>query len=363
MFQQSLSPGPCFSRGCACLPLQSPDRHQFIASPITAGGASLASAMLPQAKVAPTSGPRIDFHHHLAPPTYKDALRKVNLGHAPTFNWSPQKSIEEMDKAQVTTALLCVTTPAVAFLGHDDARRVARECNEYAAKLRQEFPGRFGMMATLPMPFVEDSIREIEYAFDTLETEGIELMTSYGDKWLGFKEFAPLLEALDRRGAVVHVHPSAANCCVNVLPDIDPSLIEYSTDTTRTLASLIFTGASARAPNIRFIFSHGGGTMPFLIERFNNLPNSDKRYASFTSEGVVAELRRFHYDTAIITHPAPLSALTTLVPISQIVFGSDFPFRTATKSVEGLKAFFDVARLNAIDNENAFRLLPRLRRA
>jgi len=271
-------------------------------------------------------------------------------------------SIEEMDKAQVTTALLSVTTPAVAFLGRDDARRVARECNEYAAKLRQEFPGRFGMMATLPMPFVEDSLREIEYAFDTLDTEGIELMTSYGDKWLGAKEFAPVLEALDRRGAVVHVHPSAANCCVNVLPDIAPSLIEYSTDTTHTLASLIFTGASARAPNIRFIFSHGGGTMPFLIERFNNLPNSDKRYASFTSEGVVAELCRFHYDTAIITHPAPLSALTALVPMSQIVFGSDFPFRTATKSVAGLKAFFDAARLNIIDNENAFRLVPRLRR-
>ncbi len=344
---------------CPCAVPHNLDRRRFIASAVAAGSL----ARFPAPAIAQTPQPRVDFHHHVAPPAYKEALRKVNLGEGPTLNWTPQRSLEEMDKAGVTTAMLGVTTPSVAFLGKDDAVRVARECNEYAAALRRDFPGRFGMMATLPMPFVDESVREIEYAFDALKTDGVTLMTSYGDKWPGAKEFTPVLEALNARAAATHVHPGAANCCVNVMPDIGPSLIEYSTDSTRAIASLIFSGASARFPRIRFIFSHGGGTMPFLVERFNNLPNSDKRYASFTSEGVVSELRRFHYDTAIIAHPAPLAALTTLVPISQLVFGSDFPFRAATKSVEGLKMYFDAARMNIVDNENAFRLMPQLRRA
>lgn len=304
---------------------------------------------------------RIDFHHHLSPPTYLEALKKVQLGHAPTYDWTPQKSLDEMDKAGVTTALLAVTTPGVAFLNKDDARRVARECNEYAAKLRTDFPGRFGMLATLPMPYADDTVQEIEYAYDTLKTDGSCLMTSYGDKWLGHPDFSPVMNMLHRRKAVVHVHPTVANCCVDVLPNIPPSLIEYCTDTTRTLASLIFTGTSARYKDINFIFSHGGGTMPYLIERFNSLPKSDKRYASFTPEGVVAELQRFHYDTAIITHPAPLSALTNLIPLSQIVFGSDFPFRSAVVSVKGLTAFFNAETMKAIDRENALRLLPALK--
>jgi predicted TIM-barrel fold metal-dependent hydrolase len=304
---------------------------------------------------------RIDVHHHLSPPTHIEALRKLNLGNPRTDTWTPQQSLDEMDKAGVTTALLAVTTPGVTFLTRDDARRIARECNEYGARLKTDFPGRFGLFATVPMSCAEDGTDEIEYAYDTLGTDGICLMTSYGDKWLGHRDFAPVLEVLHRRRAVVHVHPTAPDCCADVLPDIAPSLIEYGTDTTRALASLIFTGTSARYKEISFIFSHGGGTMPYLIERFNNLPNSDKRYASFTSEGVVSELRRFFYDTAIITHPAPLSALTNLIPLSQILFGSDFPLRSAAMSVEGLAAFFDGGGMEAIDSENILRLLPKLK--
>ncbi len=304
---------------------------------------------------------RIDVHHHLSPPTHVEALRKMNLGNPLTNAWTPQQSLDEMDKAGITTAMLAVTTPGVTFLAGDDARRMARECNEYGARIRADFPGRFGLFATVPMSSAEDGMNEIEYAYDTLGADGICLMTSYGDKWLGHSDFAPVLEALHQRRAVVHVHPTAPDCCADVLPNIAPSLIEYSTDTTRALASLIFTGTSARYRDISFIFSHGGGTMPYLIERFNNLPNSDKRYASFTSGGVVSELRRFFYDTAIVTHPAPLSALTNLISPSQILFGSDFPLRSAARSVEGLAAFFDSKRMRAIDSENVLKLLPKLR--
>jgi predicted TIM-barrel fold metal-dependent hydrolase len=359
MFCAEGSSGPgAFGAGlCGCPAPHGLTRRGFFAGAFAAGVAGGASSATAQAGTA-----RIDFHHHVAPPTHMEALRKANLGEGPAMSWTPQKSIDEMDKAGVTTALLSITTPAVAFLPRDEARRVARECNEYSAKLRGDFPGRFGMLAALPLPYVDDCLAEIDYCCDTLKAEGFGVMTSYFDKWLGHRDFWPVIDAFEKRRAVVHVHPTTANCCVSTLPDIPPSLIEYSTDTTRAIASMIFTGASARAKNASFVFSHGGGTMPSVIERFNNLPNSDKRYRDFTPEGVVAELRRFHYDTAIVTHPAPLSALTSLVPMSQIVFGSDFPFRTATKTVEGLKAYFDPARLAVIDHENALRLLPTLRR-
>ena len=257
--------------------------------------------------------------------------------------------------------LLAVTTPTVAFRNKDQARRVARVCNEYAAKLRADFPGWFGMLATMPMPYPDDTLREMAYAYESLKTDGICLMTSYGDRWLGDPGFRPIMQELNRRKAVVHVHPSAAHCRTNVVPNIPASLIEYSTDATHTLASLIFTGTSARFKDIQFVFSHRGGTMPYLIERFNNLPNSDRRYSSFTSQGVLAEITRFYYDTAIITHPAPLSALTHLVPTSQLVLGSDFPFRRATASVKGLANFFDAGEMKQIDYENALGLLPHLR--
>jgi len=303
---------------------------------------------------------RIDIHHHLSPPTHLETLKKAKLGSPPTFAWTPQQSLDEMEQAGVATAFLAVTTPVAAFLDRDMARRVARECNEYGAQLRADFPGRFGMFAALPLPYIEDAVREIEYAFDALGADGICLMTSYGDKWLGHADFDPVLEALHRRRAVVHVHPTVSDRCTDILPNIPPPLIEYGTDSTRAIANLIFTGASARYQDISFIFSHGGGTMPFLIERFNNLPTSDKRYAAFTSAGVVAELQRFYYDTAIITHPAPLAALSTLIPLSQILFGSDFPLRSATNTVKGLRAFFNEEQMLAIDRGNALRLLPQL---
>ena len=117
-------------------------------------------------------------------------------------------------------------------------------------------------------------------------------------------------------------------------------IIEYGTDTSRTIASLLFTGTASRCPDIKFIFSHGGGTMPFLIERFVRLPLASKAAAAKTPEGVMPLLRRFHYDTAQVANPAAMAALTKVVPISQIVFGTDFPFRTARDHVEWFKADF-----------------------
>ena len=277
-------------------------------------------------------------------------------------DWTSEKSIADMDKAGVATALTSITTPALRFLDDPGARKVARECNEYSAKLAAEGKGRFGTFAAMPMPYVEATLQEIAYALDTLKADGIGLLTSYGDKWLGDPAFTPVMEELNRRKAVVYTHPTTADCCGNLIPDVPDSTIEWGTDTTRTIASLVFSGTASRLRDVTFIFSHGGGTLPFLTERFQRLPQANKNVAARLPNGVEAELRRFYYDTAQAAHPYALASLTKLIPISQIVFGTDYPYRTAADHVKGLTYFgFSAADLMAIDRGNALRLMPHLK--
>jgi 6-methylsalicylate decarboxylase len=336
-------------------------RRAFVAGLAVSLGAT---AFLPRrsgAQATAGSGPphRIDVHHHLAPPAYIAALAPKQVLQPPSRNWTPARSLEDMDKAGVATAITSVTTPGVWFGDSAGGRRLARECNEYAARLTVDFPGRFGVFAALPAPDAEGSLREIAYALDTLKADGVCLFTSYGDKWLGDPAFTPLMDELNRRKAVVYTHPTAANCCRNLLPDIPPAVIEYATDTTRTIASLLFSGTAARFSDIRFIFSHAGGTTPFLSERLTRLPMANKDLEARVPNGVMHELKKFHYDVAQAAHPMALGSLLKLVPVSQVLFGTDFPFRTSADHVRGLGDYgFSAGDLRAIERDNALRLLP-----
>jgi predicted TIM-barrel fold metal-dependent hydrolase len=249
------------------------------------------------------------------------------------------------------------------WFGDDAAgRALARECNEYGARLTADHPGRFGQFAILPLPDVDGSLREIEYAFDTLKADGICLMTSYQSKYLGDPAFAPVMDELNRRHAVVFTHPVRPDCCRNLVPDVAEPVIELATDTTRTVASVLFSGTATRCPNIRFIWSHGGGTVPFLTMRLVNWANARKDLKDRLPDGPVAALRKFYYDTAQAAHPYALSALLKLVTTSQVVFGTDFPFVTAAATAQGLKDFgLSGNDLAAIDRGNVAALLPRLR--
>jgi predicted TIM-barrel fold metal-dependent hydrolase len=187
-------------------------------------------------------------------------------------------------------------------------------------------------------------------------------MTSYGDKWLGYPEFEPVWAELNRRKATVYTHPTGANCCVNLVNGIDDAYIEYGTDTTRTIFNLVFSGTSRKFTDINWIWSHAGGSLTAFNERFLVQALGRPPYAGkVTREQVDGELRRFFYDTAQASNQITLSALVQLVPISQIVYGTDFPYRTAIDHTTGVTAFFKGADLAKVDRENALRLLPRLR--
>ncbi len=313
---------------------------------------------------AQTPAHRIDVHHHISPPTWLDAMKRLKRDNPPMANWSVQKTLDDMDKGGVATSITSPTTPQLQGLDAAESARLARESNEYAKKLETQHPGRFGTFAMLPLPHVDESLKEIEYAFDTLKVDGIGCMTSYGDKWLGYAEFEPVWAELNRRKAVVYTHPTGANCCVNLVRNTDDAFIEFGTDTTRAAFTIIFSGFAEKYPDINWIWSHGGGSTTAFYERFTVQALMRPPYAGkFTRDRVEKQIRRFYYDTAAIPNEVTLSALQKMVPISQIVYGTDYPYRTAADHTKGVSAFFKGDDLKAVDRENAVRLIPRLKAA
>lgn len=321
-----------------------------------------ASAFLPHDAGAAEKSARniIDVHHHVYPPAYVAELARANQNLAAAKEWTVEKSLADMDKAGVATAIGSITTPGVSFTDAAAARRLARECNEYMARLGGDHAGRFGFFAILPWPDADASLKEIEYALDTLKADGIGMLTSYGDKFFGDPYFAPIFEELNRRNAVVYTHPTPAECCRNPLAGIPDTIVEYGTDTSRAITRTVFSGTSQKYPGIRMIFSHAGGSMPFMNERMVNLAKTPQ-YAKQLPGGFLAEAAKFYYDTAQASNAAAMSALKKTVPVSQIVFGTDYPFRTSIEHVEGLKAcgVFSAAELRAIERGNVLKLLPR----
>ena len=306
------------------------------------------------------AGPnRIDVHHHISPPGYIAELDPKGILTKETRNWTPQQSLDEMDRGGVQAALTSITTPGLWFGDAVASKKLARLCNDYAAKLVSDHPKRFGMFVNLPMPDIDASLKEIEYGLDVLKADGVVFFTSYGDKWLGDPAFDPVFAELDRRKAVIYVHPVTPACCVNLVPGIQDANIEYGTDTTRAIARMIFGGAAQRFPNIRIIWSHAGGTMPFLIERFlrtATFPEWRKKLPG----GFLPEAQRFYYDTAQVSNAVALSCARQVIPASHFVFGTDYPYRSAKEHVEGLRqaGVFDNWELRGIDRTNLTGILP-----
>lgn len=327
---------------------------------LTRRGFLAAAAVVPVA--AQPAPHRIDIHHHLTPPVFVQRLAPtVNLL-PPQTGWTLNKTLDDMAAAGIRTAMLSVTAPGFWFGGAAAARDLVRASNEYGQGLVRDNPGRFGHFAALPLPDVDGALEAAGHALDTLGADGVSLFTSYDGKYLGDAAFAPLFEELNRRRAIVYTHPNFAGCCTNLQPGIPEPAIEFGTDTTRTIASWVFGGFAQRFPDIRIVFSHAGGTLGSLVERFDFMARQTPANRERFPNGVRALLRGFHYDTAQASDPAPMAAIRQIVPVSQLLFGTDFPYRRGAENVEGLAALhWPAAEMAAIDRGNAERLLPRLR--
>ena len=308
---------------------------------------------------------RIDVHFHLIPPFYREAVYAAGRGPAigKYPDWSPQLALELMDACGIAVALTSLAQPGVGFGDEPAARALARRCNDYAAELCARRPQRFGAFATVPMASIEGALEEIAYALDALAFDGVSLFASYGENFLGDPKFDPVLAALNERAAAVFVHPGLHPSSKSLALPWPAFMMEYLFDTTRAVVNLVFSGAIARFPRIRFILPHAGGLAPYFAWRLSVSPMIDLRLPQLSRDEVDAGLRHFWYDNALSPGAQTFGTLDHVAAPERVVFGTDFPFANPRVIAEMMKTyesgFLSPARRAAIDRTNALALFPR----
>ncbi len=303
---------------------------------------------------------RVDTHHHVVPPEYAAWLRRrgTEAGGLPIPDWSSQAALALMDEHGVETAILSVSTPGV-HLGDDaDARAMARHVNEYAATMVRAHPGRFGFFATLCLPDVRGSLIELEHAFDALGADGAVLLANSRGAYLGDQSFDPVFEELNRRQAVVFVHPS-------FIPGLEPLqgvptfIVDFLLDTTRAAILLARSGTLERYPDLKIILAHAGGIVPFAAYRMSAAASP-----SGNPVDGIARLKRFYFDTALSGSPTALPSLLAFAEPDHVLFGSDFPYAPAPvvgAFTQMYEAFpMGESQRRSIDRGAADHLFPRL---
>jgi predicted TIM-barrel fold metal-dependent hydrolase len=340
----------------------------------------------------------LDLHHHFGSPRWiKRMAESQRQGWQGFQEYTPARAIETMDEGGTETAFISCTEPGVWF-GDDfererqDAILLSRDMNEYGARMVSDYKGRFGLFAVLPLPDIDASLKEIEYAFDTLKADGVGLLTSYGNMWLGDVRLQPVFDELNRRGAVVYTHPTDAPCC-HYLANASPATLEWFTDTARSIMSLVAentgprlggggvlgrgraagareTGAGGAPPaqasaatrynNIKFIWSHAGGTLIGAVSRVVGGVDAEGLAGQPIANSRLYHVRRFYYDTAASANPIAMQGLKTLLgSTSHIVFGTDLPYGTSAQMRRALQTVgFSAAELTGIERDNALAILP-----
>jgi 6-methylsalicylate decarboxylase len=340
-------------------------RRDLLACGAAAGVASALTGLSTSA-AAPASK-TVDFHHHFNPPFLVNAAagNRVGAGDAGGLNWELAYSLEDMDKAGITKAVL---SPPTGFAERTDpAMRSAmiRKVNEYGAEVVHDHPTRFVQLVYLPLPDVDAALKEIVYGFDSLKVVGAGFATSYGEKYVSDAAFAPVFEELNRRRAIAYFHPLAGACCTRLIPGmpLETNLVEIPYDTARAVVGFLLTGAFRRYPDVKFVFSHSGGAVPMFAGRFNRLLQTTD-LSKVAPDGINVEFRKLYYETANANSPPTMAALLKFAPLSQVMFGSDHPYVSDTDNISDLKSCgLSQAQMNAVLYENAERLIPALRAA
>lgn len=321
-----------------------------------------------------TSSGKIDTHAHYLPSEYLRAAKAAypdGPDGMPGFPaWDVESALESMAELDISSAVLSVSTPGVHFGDDGAARALARSVNEEGARLVHDHPSRFGLFASLPLPDVEGSLEEIDFAFDTLGVDGVVLMTNARGIYLGDGTLDPVFEELNRRRAVVFIHPTSAYCpaCHGSGLDFPRAMIEFLFDSTRAVTNLILSGTLARNPYIRLIVPHAGATLPVLAERIVAVASGLRFDEGSRRDEIFGVLRSLYYDLAGFPLPTMLRALADISEPTRILYGSDWPF---TPQHAALQLSEDLDATPLIDDEwraqifrhNALELLPRLKQA
>src|SRR5882762_6225640 len=283
-------------------------------------------------------------------------------------DWSVESALSYMEEHDISACVLSAPASANNATGQE-ARDIARRTNEVLAEIISKHPNRFGAVATLPGQDADGAVAEIGYALDTLKLDGVSTSTSINDVYLGEPQFDPYFEELNRRGATLFVHPTFTKTSLALLIGLNPSVLEFMFDTTRMIANMVATGTKKRFSNIKIISTHGGGTIPYLVNRIQMLEHAfgvGPGRLELSPEEVREGIASFYYDLTAATSEAQLGAILKLVPVSQLVMGLDFPlmpkstFAPAIADIGRYPAFNKVD-LQSLSYGNAGRLYPTLK--
>ena len=312
----------------------------------------------------------IDVHHHSFNHKYREALVKYgydNVGGIAPPPWNPDIARSQMENNGIRAAITSISAPGVHFGDDNEARDLARHCNEYSADFVRDDKQKFGFFAALPMPCVDATLEEINYAFDVLNADGVVMMSSHLDgSYLGDERFDEVMAELNRRHAIAFVHPQVPSTGIAPQVDIPVFAMDFTFDTTRAAFNLVWRGTVEKYPNIRFILAHAGGTVPYLAWRFDLLWGRGGDVAERAPQGAMHYLKQFYYDTALSPTGTTLGSLLQLVDADHILFGSDFPFApeiVTALSVGHLRKsdIMNQEQLNSVMSESALALFPRFK--
>jgi predicted TIM-barrel fold metal-dependent hydrolase len=313
---------------------------------------------------------RIDIHAHFVPAFYREALVEAGLskpdGIRAMPEWDADSTLRVMDKLGVATAMLSISSPGVHFGDDAKARALSRRVNEEGRRIVDAHPGRFGFFASLPLPDVDGAIAEATYAFDVLLADGVVFETNQHGVYLGDPMLEPLYAELNRRRAVMFVHPTSPACsCSDRLHQQYPQpMLEFMFETTRSISDMVLAGALERAPDLKVIVPHAGAALPVLLERIELLlPLLGQEGKPMPS--MRDAMRRLHFDVAGAPVPQLLDALLQVADPKRIHYGSDYPFTPAAacevllKKIEGTP-LLDSKTREGILRTNSHALFPRL---
>lgn len=290
----------------------------------------------------------IDVQHHVIGKNHRQ--HGANLP-----EWSMEIDAAAMDRLGITGVLLSLPVASTP----DQTRAI----NDFIAGFAAHDHKRYGMLACLPGAHVDAALEEIDYTCGTLKADGFIMPTNASGIYVGDDRMDEILAELDRRSAVVLLHPTKPGMEMPQLFVGDMAVYEYPHETTRAMMDLIYRGKREKYPNIRWILAHAGGTIPYIAYRLSTVAE-EVNASSLSSTEVLAALRTLYYDVALSTEPTVFTMLKSLIGSDRLVFGSDYPLRAeapVSASVKELTSYqgFTENELRAIMSGTARSLFPR----
>ncbi|MCB8817838.1 amidohydrolase family protein [Desulfosporosinus shakirovi] len=351
-------------------------RYFCMGSVIVAAGIASGGMLAGCGKVATAPQPKspeikiktVDVHSHIIPPEYTEAVRKAGVANEDGFpapEWNLEEHLNFMDQAEIELSILSLSSPHQNFGNNEESRVLSRRINETTAAIKQKYPKRFGFNAVLPLPDVEGSLEEITHAFDVLKADGIKLSSNSRGVYLGDPLFEPIFAELNKRNAVVNIHPCKPSAVpANVFTSGLLPLFEFIADTTRAVINLITSGTITRYPNVKIVVPHCGSFLPGLVERLAGITEILTAQGVGKPVNVMDSVKMLYFDIAGTPLPRNFDTLLTMVDPSKVMYGSDYPFTPAPAIIANKKAIMAYEPIDKykamIFRENALQLFKRL---